>query len=557
MNLAKNQCIKFINRIKKNLDQSPDTIKYTRGNLQRMIEYIKRLRKENPELSIDDLNDIVYNKMKYAIKNTSRPNVTDMYLYKTVEKVLKTPELIDQAMERIDRKKFINNKAKLYNYTSDIEKNISKVTEDILSIVLEKASPEFRKKFVDNSLSDNEKGKLKESIQIHIEKFYEEATKQRKKKHVNKLVNITQVLDEMGLLKKYNDRNNAILDRMNLPMLKYEYDAKDDKSGITDLLKQEFIERLPLEEIIALTGFYSNRLAKEAINYNQTIYIVRKLGIIEEIYQNGEYELKITDEDLREMLAQLSFLTEIGKEIEQESLKKGSKNIVNLDLDTSKVRNNAIELYSEDYNELYKNVFLQQYCSDFEMDLDIATILETDRHNLYSAKDAAIESLLVILMDKAQNTNINWGYIPEYKNGKNSIANQEKFVMIGVDIKGYNMPIKLHFEREKLEKFLKNYTGQTKLPIYEGDQDMEVPWNGYVTTQICRPITKNQRKELKDKKISTSDYRYHFWEHIKWMMLPNRYPDYLCDKQGNKKPKRYVDVANGRTDSSGDEPELE
>lgn len=556
MDLAKNGCIKFINRIKHNIDQSPDKIKYARGNLQGMIEYIKRLRKENPEISIDDLNDKVYNKMKYAIKNTSRPNLTDMYIYKTAEKALKTPELIEEEVEQIDRKKFINNKAKLYTYTSNIEKNIGIVTEDVLSIVLEKASPEFRKKFIDNNLSDNENRKLKESVKIYIEKFYEESTKSRKKKYVAKLVNITQTLDEMGLLKKYNDRNNAILDGMNLPMLKYEYNAKKDKSGVTDLLKPEFVERLSLEEIIAMTGFYSNRLAKEVVNYNETIYIARKLGIVEEIFQNGEYKLKITDEELREMLAQLSFLTEIGKEIEQESLKKGYQNIINLDLDNSNVRNNAIELYAEDYNELYKNLFLTQYCSDFEMDLDIATILEADRHNLYSAKDAAIESLMVILTDKAENKNINWGYVPEESNGKNSIQNKEKFVMIGADMKGYNMPIKLHFEKDKLEIFLRNYTRQTKLPIYEGDQDMEVPWNGYVTTQICRPLTKTQRKELKDKKISTSDYRYNFLEHIKWMMLPNRYPDYLCDKQGNKKPKRYVDVSSGRIDLSGDEPEL-
>ena len=118
------------------------------------------------------------------------------------------------------------------------------------------------------------------------------------------------------------------------------------------------------------------------------------------------------------------------------------------------------------------------------------------------------------------------------------------------------MPIKLHFERKQLETFLKNYTKDTKLPVYEGNDDMEVGRHGFITTQVCIPLTKEQRKELKKVEVKKSDSRYRFLEHIKWMMLPNRYPDFLCDEQGKKKAKRYVNISSGRIDSSGEEHNL-
>ena len=561
MNLVKNKCIQFINIIKNTIDKSPDRIKYARKHLEQTVEYIKRLKKEHPEYSQSEFNNVLCNKTKEVIRNMSTPTSSDMYLQKTLEKATKDIELIYHEIETIEREKFIDSKESAYKYTSDMKKNIQLLTQNILQILFNENPTQVRKKFINNSLTEEEKNKIKEKIKKFVEESYKARLKEMKNRYSQKLANCVQFLDEMGLLEKYNDQNNSVLDNMNLPMLKCEYESTKDKFGLTDLKRPEFIKRFSLDEIIAMASFYSNRLEKEVLKYNESMYIANKMGLIDEIYEKGDCNLEVTDEDLRELLAQLTFLMESGKKVLQQTSRKDNvyvgDNRVKVDLsDDNRVRRKLIEFYGKDYNELYKNVFLKAYSNDFVNDLDIATVLEIDRLNLYYCKDFAMESLMVILTDKDKNKNINWGYIPEEKNGKNSIQNKEKFVLIGIDMKGFNMPLKLHFERKKLETFLKNYTGNTKLPVYEGNDDMNVPWNGFITTQVYTPLTKEQRKNLKNTNVPKSDYKYRFLEHIKWMMFPNRYPNYLCDEHGNKIPKKYADLETGRIDSSGEEPDL-
>lgn len=560
MNLISNKCGEKINKTKKEIDKSPDKIKYVKEELKYTAQYIQKLKEQNPDCSLEELNLLLYSKIKEAISSMNSPTRSDMYLYKTSEYLAKNPDIIFNEIEKSDRNKYITNKKKIYKYTSNMEKNIDTITEDLLTIILGKASTEFKKKFVDNTLSYDENRKLKETIKKYIKVFYEQYSKEIKKRYSFKLANTVKLLDEMGFLKGYNIRNNKKLEELKLPMLKYEYESEKNKFGVTDLKNPEFIRRFSLDEIIAMTSFYDNRLAKEVMNFNEGLYIANKIGITKEIFENGKYELKVTDEELREIVAQLGFLTEIASEITKESANKSYANCnndkVEPRLGENKTRKKAIEEYEKDYNELYKNFFLPQFYNDFEMDLNIATILEIDKYNLYAAKDFAMESLMVILTDKNKSDNLNWGYIEENNNGKNSIQNNDKFVLIGMDMKGYNMPIKLHFEKEKLETFLKNYVKDTKIPVYEGNDDMQIPWKGFMTTQVYMPLTKDQRKQLKETELPKLDYRYHFLEHIKWMMFPNRYPDYLCDNQGNKKKKRHVDIKTGRIASEDDPYEL-
>lgn len=548
MEISKNKCREKISSIKKDIDESPNRIKYARKNLESTTKYIKKLKKQNPNFTIEELNNFLYSKVKETIINLNSPTRSDMYLYKTSEYVLKNINLVFEELEKNQKEKYINNEKKSYKYTSDIEKNIKLITEDVITIILNRKTTEFKEKFLNNSLSYEENKELREQIKKALKTFNDIYNKEIKKRYSIKLSNIIRILDEMGFLKKYNERNNKILDNINLPILKYEYEPEKNKCGLTDLKNPEFINRFSLEEIIAMTSFYSNRLTKEVIDYNESLYIVNKIGLIEEILKKDDYKSDITDDELREIISQLEFLKEISKDIAQEMLSKSTKNcennVINGDLTKSRSREKAIKTYEEDYKNIYENIFLPQFSNDFKNDLDLVTILEADRYNLYSAKNFAIESVMVILTDK--NKNINWGYIPENKNGKNTIQNKEKFVLIGIDMKGYNMPIKLHFQREELETFLTNYAKDTKIPLYEGNEDMEIAWNGYMTTQVYMPLTKEQRKQLKETNLHSSDYRYRFIEHIKWMMLPNRYPKYLCDHQGNKKEKRYIDVKTGQ-----------
>ena len=173
MDLIKNQCGKKINKIKKDIDKLPNKMKYVKEELQYMIQYIKKLKMQNPDSSLKDLNELLYSKVKEVIQSMSSPTRSDMYLYKTSEYILKNPNIIFEEIERADRKEYINNKKKIYKYTSDIEKNIKTITEDLLTIILEKCPIEFKEKFVKGTLNYDENIKLKETIKKYVKLFYE------------------------------------------------------------------------------------------------------------------------------------------------------------------------------------------------------------------------------------------------------------------------------------------------------------------------------------------------------------------------------------------------
>lgn len=65
-----------------------------------MIQYIKKLKMQNPDCSLQNLNELLYSKVKEAIQSMSSPTRSDMYLYKTSEYILKNPDIISEEIER-------------------------------------------------------------------------------------------------------------------------------------------------------------------------------------------------------------------------------------------------------------------------------------------------------------------------------------------------------------------------------------------------------------------------------------------------------------------------
>ncbi len=549
MNLFNNACANKINIIKRDIDENPRTISNARKSLEIFLSKIKQIKRENPEYSDMQIRDVFYTRLKDIMKKISGVNKSDIYSLKTTEILLKDIDMLYDEIEKKDKSAYVKNAVRGYMYTANIQSNIELLIDDAFRTILVEKNDEYIKQFVKNNLTNEEKIQFKIDVKKILQIYAEEMKQHIKTEYISQLSGIIRILHEEGLLEQYNIRNNSVLENMNLPILKYDISSNGKKPGILDLSNQEFLKRFSIQDLIAMTAFYCNRLVKETINYNNSMYIADKMGLIEKVTEDENYKLDISDEQIREILVQREFLRDISTDIMNEQIKKAEANINNtkqttsLDLEKSQSRKQAIGEYESDYNSLYNNILLSDFKNDFVSDLDFATYLESDRYNLYFRKNCAIESLMVMLNE--MNKSINWGYIIESENGCNSIQNKEKFILMGIDMKGYNMPIKLHIERKQIETFLENYTGSKMLPVYEGKEDMNVEWNGFISTQVLMPLSKEQRKQIKDTTLNRSDYRYHFLEHIKWMMLPNRYPDYLCDHQGNKKERRYVNISSG------------
>ena len=137
------------------------------------------------------------------------------------------------------------------------------------------------------------------------------------------------------------------------------------------------------------------------------------------------------------------------------------------------------------------------------------------------------------LTDKNKNI-LNWGYVPEDENQDSNI------ILIGFDIKQLNMPVYVHMIKEDVVGFLMETTGEAKLPVYQGADDMyNYNLKKRLTTQIVYPFSKEERKKLlKVTGIIKDDRTY---QHLRWLQQPNNPPSakYLSGT-------RYYDIQSDK-----------
>ena len=158
-----------------------------------------------------------------------------------------------------------------------------------------------------------------------------------------------------------------------------------------------------------------------------------------------------------------------------------------------------------------------------------------------------METLINFVIKGAKGLNIrNWGYIPErYPKGLNSIEAGRRYILVGIDFPRYNMPVRLHIDRERLANLVKIGLGSNKIPVYKGHEDFErVKLDGrrrYMGTQILMPIQKEQRKALEEAvNKQTDNPNYKLIAHLNWLAYPNRIPEHLKNQ-----PEREVDLETG------------
>lgn len=558
----------IVNKINNNDRQNYD-IKRIKDNFQQFIPMVEELKESCDNAEI--LEAIVrFKTVNYTYK-LLRPNMSQIYMNKTIEYILENKEIINEILPTLDIKKLKESEENLVKYTHNLQRNSKILIENIVEVIYkQKSKVDFNimqnilrtegeekvKEFIEDDIKNEEKNykKLNGIIYKVIEQKFAKSEKSKiNEDSIERLSNTVKLLDEINTLKVNNDINNKRLDELNLEFLKFDYENDTNKkSGIAikDLMDEEFLKRFDIYEITALNAFYVNRLVKVLEEYNWNLYFAKKMDIYTKIINNEPININLTDEEIRHVILQKEFLKEksqilikdIIKNYEKEKIEDTS--ITKQSIISSKRFQNIKEQYKEKYEELYNKIYLPNFKNDFVEDLITSVMLETDMYNLYEVKNMSIQAIMMFLIDKDKE--INWGYIPEEENGKNSIERGNKYILIGFDLKGYNMPIKLHVEKDKIEKFLSNYTNSTIIPMYEGNEDMEIN-DKFLTTQVLMKLSKSQRAKLKStiQTMSPDDERYKYIEHLNWMMFPKRYPNYLKQKDGTIKPKKKIDLQSG------------
>lgn len=445
-----------------------------------------------------------------------------------------------------------------------------------------RALPRASRDYVD-LLTQYFKGTEFDQVKAYLERIYPNLETLLKDKIINSLTYLGQKFDELGLLDKYANLQDRTLKSMYLEELAYPLeileeskeseDSKNPKNPkeqitIRQIFDPEVLSTLDFKKLSMLNAFWVNRFTKELDNINTTHFIVDSLNLWSQIERaepdpkTGKIHIPVDEKELKMLYKKMAFLkiasdqmmryfTEGSNEYEVEEVKipkeDGTFNVIRrfrTDECIEEMRRDLSPSYREEFNreapELYHN---------FGEDFDKFRILENSKFNAYKVKDYSLIGTLANLYEKGHSGN--WGVILD----SDGTIGKGKMMLLGIDVEGLNMPIRLHIQKSVVKDFIESYQKTTYFPVYEGGNDYEYIGQN-IPTHILAPVSTAYRKSLVSAidKQPKGTLKQNLLEHLSYLVDFRKYPEHLkvdkIEKKKNKiktkrvKPEtRYVDLS--------------
>lgn len=438
-------------------------------------------------------------------------------------------------------------------YTEDMDRNIINLARDMMNTFsLEK--PFFQISIEEGLYTPKQEVDLDQEANKRLEECGKLWNKKREQMYTDALHAVCTFLAEIEGLRDNVDIHNSRMSEIGIPGMQINYDQQKGKSllsKVIDLTDKESLKKLDLYTKKVLLAFYSNKATKKVESFVTTFFVLGKIGGIQEA-------LNIDDDTLRSLIVEQRYLSTIWeREIQKLKKEKYQRKIVDRkDMILYSIMNSGYELMEDSYLDSGINIEEFEGCfgdGSFQEDKDLISYYTSMLDNIYTAKEWSMETLINLVMKDAKGLNIrNWGYIPErYAKGLNSIEAGRRYILVGIDFPRYNMPVRLHLDRERLVNLVKIGLGSNKIPVYRGHEDFErVKLDGRrrrMGTQILMPIQKEQRKALEEAvNTQTDNPNYKLIAHLNWLAYPNRVPEHLKNQS-----EREVDLETGVISLSG------
>ena len=200
--------------------------------------------------------------------------------------------------------------------------------------------------------------------------------------------------------------------------------------------------------------------------------------------------------------------------------------------------NSDLESMYKKYGGNYKTRFQEQlyeskndFLDDFSMVYRSVNILE----NIYIIKDKILSSQLYLLVKKGSIRN--FGVIKEEKK-------QDGKILIGIDAEGFNMPLRLHMNKQDIIDYFKSGGVSPIIPIYEGAEDFKYKDGRNIPTFLLLPLSRNQKNFL-NKTDNTQDTPYdNYRSHLRFLANNDKFPPHLKNSYG-KRERKYLNLETG------------
>ena len=529
--------------------------------------YIKKLKEENEGITVKRIKEKIYSEIyDVHILTNNKDGTTilesgksDLFCLNTLKYIQQNPKKLLEIYDKMSEKEKSRCKEETnnyYEYNENIENNIRQI---LYNIIYYTKLEYFEKK--ENIKSEEQRKMVKEQFDIISEHLIQKRNLEEKIKssYILRLSKMISLLDKIGDLEVYNELNNKRLDRMGLKdILGVKY--KSDKSNeckmnyVLELKNKKSLEKLNINQLAILTSFYLNRIEKTTENIEKVLFTLEKRGLLGEFFKGEDITNKLNDENIKFHISQLKFLTDISENVIDE-YKKNLSSERRLWLEYSE--DDIVKLLNKKDIEEYRKFSKEnEKMLPANLTKDIKQIQDyiSSRNNLYFYKDKFMDIMMYNLLTDSKN--INWGYVPEcskFSNGRNSIENKSKNILIKADIRGFNNPIALHYDLKKIKIFIKNYNGTHALPVYKGEDDFMIEGKNnsklYMSNFILMPIHSSRIKKLKkySENIKETSPYYKYIKHLVWISSLKSMPKHL--KKSGKVENQIVDLDSGNIQS--------
>lgn len=550
-------------------------------------EYCKKIVKEQPDITAEELkNMVLWMLYKVTEEYCKIANIRgSLFQLEAAKKIAENPEMVKPIYDRTlcSLEYYINNP----NYNSNFRRacelvvaqaiidkeELEKENFSIKKIVSnESATKQLKQQYSKNKTKLQELNQYKKlffgdeyesvftMIQLSIPGF-EEQIREQQYETINLLY---KFFTEFNVLLEFLKRQNFNIQNILFSGLSYEFSSGNhnrDKVGAKEIFEEEFLEDEDLESVLAYSLFMQNRFAKICQELNYGILCIDTLGFWQDII-DGKTDFKIPkdveqgilkkEKCLRQLVQNLfSNIKEnnITGNLTQEEKERGY-----VSYDPTKKIEQIVKQEGKNYKEIFDELLDSD--NDLEHDIEIYKSLYIQTSNTYNTKDRLIAFFVRTLIDSKKTKN--WGITPIEvgENGEiiNVLENKDiDKILISIDYEGFNMPIRVHIDRQLLCDILRNYNGDTKIPIYEGAEDFII--NGkLLTTNLLMPMQKDKKKTIREKlsKAKEGTEEYNLLEHLLFLADKDKFPKHLMEKVVTKegikyirKPKRYFDLATG------------
>lgn len=556
---------KELDKAKKTINNPQKQIIYARKNLEILHKYIIKLKEYFSDDKIE-IRDVIYDEFDEEIEEYTKVSGTgSLQRQENILQILSAnPSLVDKIYNKIKDNDLEN--IDLSDEEYKIKGNEEQCAEFEILLMVKKIRSEkiddnikeFIGKLI-NPKDENEKRKLKkqlsqdpefkEAVQytnIYIADTERERLERyiefRKKELEKTLLKLEkQCLKLSGkFLKKYDlleeplEQQNKDYKELSMPKMQYKLRTeKEEKDiGLENIFTDEYMDTLDIEKLSVLNAFWQNRFTKRVENVKEALFIADTLNLWKEL-EKEDYEENLTEEQILKALLKMKLCDIISNKMREQATEfyeaeNYRYSILNMKDISPKLK--------EEYTN-YFNIILPESENNFDKDLLSGQSSRNNMDIIYMAKSNMLKELLLQIDYNQKITN--WGYMPE--NSQETQVDKKK-ILLGIDYPGFNMPLRLHADKQDIIEYFKTLKNSAVIPIYEGYNDMSYKGRK-LTTKIFMPLTEIRESEIicKNKTINSVDLKYNYIKHLGNLVTKK------SKKISQIHPHRYIDLESGKT----------